>query len=50
MSKSVHDPEKEAAPVRDQALETLRQRYAAGQINAEEYDQARATLERTPVA
>lgn len=40
----------EAAPKRDQALETLRARYAAGQINAEEYERARATLEKTPVA
>ncbi len=35
---------------RDQALETLRQRYAAGEINAAEYEQARATLEQIPVA
>ncbi len=34
---------------RDQALETLRQRYAAGEINAAEYEQARARLEQTPV-
>ncbi len=34
----------------DQALETLRQRYAAGEINAAEYEQARARLEQTPVA
>ncbi len=33
----------------DQALETLRQRYAAGEINAAEYEQARARLEETPV-
>ena len=33
----------------DQALETLRQRYAAGEINAAEYEQARARLEQTPV-
>lgn len=34
----------------DQSLETLRQRYAAGEINAVEYEQARARLEQTPVA
>jgi len=34
----------------DQALETLRQRYAKGEINAAEYEQARARLEQTPVA
>ena len=33
----------------DQALETLRQCYAAGEINAAEYEQARARLEETPV-
>ena len=33
----------------DQALETLRQRYAGGEINAAEYEQARARLEQTPV-
>lgn len=35
---------------RDQALETLRQRYAEGSINAAEYEQARARLEQTPIA
>jgi putative membrane protein len=35
---------------RDQALETLRQRYAEGSINAAEYEQARARLEQIPVA
>ncbi len=35
---------------RDQALETLRQRYAEGSINAAEYEQARARLEESPVA
>jgi uncharacterized membrane protein len=35
---------------RDQTLETLQQRYAAGSINAAEYEQARARLEETPVA
>lgn len=35
---------------RDQALEdTLQQRYARGEINAAEYEQARARLERVPV-
>ena len=34
----------------DQALETLRQRYAAGEINAAEYEQARARVEQIPVA
>ena len=34
----------------DKALETLRQRYAAGEINAAEYEQARARLEQIPVA
>jgi len=33
----------------DQALETLRQRYAAGEINAAEYEQALARLEEVPV-
>lgn len=41
---------KEAVPQRDQALETLRKRYAAGQIDAEAYERARATLKKTPVA
>jgi len=35
---------------RVQALETLQQRYAKGEINAAEYEQARARLEQTPVA
>jgi uncharacterized membrane protein len=35
---------------RDQALETLRQRYASGEINAAEYEQARARLEQITVA
>ena len=34
----------------DQALETLQQRYAAGEINVAEYEQARARLEEIPVA
>lgn len=34
----------------DQALEILRQRYAKGEINAVEYEQARARLEEIPVA
>ena len=34
----------------DQTLETLRQRYAAGEINAAEYEQARARVEQIPVA
>ncbi len=33
----------------DEALETLRQRYAAGDLNAAEFEQARAWLEQTPV-
>ena len=33
----------------DQSLETLRQRYARGEINAAEYEQARARLEQLPV-
>ena len=33
----------------DQSLETLRQRYARGEINAAEYEQARARLEQVPV-
>ncbi len=33
----------------DQALEILRQRYAKGEINAAEYEQARARLEEVPV-
>ena len=35
---------------RVQALETLQQRYAKGEINAAEYEQARARLEQIPVA
>ena len=35
---------------RDQALETLRQRFARGEINAAEYERARANLEQTPAA
>ena len=35
---------------RDQALETLRQRYAKGEISAAEFEQARARLEEIPVA
>ncbi len=35
---------------RDQALETLRQRYARGEISAAESEQARARLEEIPVA
>lgn len=34
----------------DQALETLRQRFAAGEMNAAEYEQARARVEQTLVA
>ncbi len=37
---------REAAPKHDQALETLRQRYAAGKIDAEAYERARAALEK----
>ena len=33
-----------------QALEILQQRYAAGEINAAEYEQARERLEEIPVA
>jgi putative membrane protein len=34
----------------DHALETLRQRYARGEISAAEYEQAHARLEEIPVA
>jgi len=34
----------------NQALETLQQRYAAGEINAAEYEQARARVEQIPIA
>jgi len=34
----------------DLALETLQQRYAKSEINAAEYEQARARLEQIPVA
>lgn len=34
----------------DQALEILRQRYAAGEISEAEYEQARAHLDEIPVA
>lgn len=37
-------------PERDQTLEILRQRYAAGEINEAEYERARARLEQTPAA
>jgi putative membrane protein len=40
----------QARPRDDQALEILRRRYAAGEINAAEYEQARARLEHNPVA
>lgn len=33
----------------DRALETLRQRYAKGEIDAAEYEQARSRLQETPV-
>ncbi len=33
----------------DQALETLRQRYAKGEINTAEYEQACARLEEVPI-
>jgi putative membrane protein len=33
----------------DQALETLQRRYARGEINVAEYEQARARLEHVPV-
>jgi len=33
----------------DQALETLQQRYAKGEINAAEYEQARARVKQIPV-
>lgn len=35
---------------REQALDTLRQRFAAGEISAAEYEQARARLEDIPAA
>lgn len=35
---------------REQALETLQQRYATGEINAAEYEQVRARLEQSLVA
>lgn len=35
---------------REQALQTLQQRYAAGEISAAEYEQASARLEDIPVA
>ncbi len=41
---------RESRSGQDQALEILRQRYAKGEINAAEYEQARAQLEETPVA
>ncbi len=33
----------------DQMLETLRRRFAAGEINAAEFEQARARLEEIPI-
>ncbi len=41
---------RQVRPGRAQALETLQQRYAEGEINAAEYEQARARLEEIPVA
>jgi uncharacterized membrane protein len=41
---------RESLPKRYQALETLQQRYAAGEISGAEYEQARARLEEIPVA
>lgn len=35
---------------RDQALEMLQQRYARGEINVAEYEQARARLEEIPAS
>ncbi len=35
---------------REQTLETLQQRYVAGEINAAEYEQARASWGQIPVA
>lgn len=46
--RSVYPRQMRSGP--GQALETLQQRYAAGEINAAEYEQARARLEQTPVA
>ena len=40
---------RERHSARNQALETLQQRYAAGEISAAEYEQARARLEDIPV-
>ena len=40
---------RQAPSGRNQALETLQQRYAAGEISAVEYEQARARLEDIPV-
>ncbi len=41
---------RESRSRQDQALEVLRQRYATGEINAPEYEQARTRLEEIPVA
>ena len=41
---------RESRSGRAQALETLQQRYAEGEISAAEYEQARARLEEIPVA
>ncbi len=41
---------RESRSRQDQALEILRQRYATGEINAPEYEQARTRLEEIPVA
>jgi uncharacterized membrane protein len=38
--------EEEEEEERDPALETLRRRYAAGEISQEEYENMRKTLER----
>jgi putative membrane protein len=40
---------RQSRSAQDQALEILQRRYAKGEINAAEYEQARARLEEIPV-
>ena len=41
-----HEPLEKGTEARDRALDTLRRRYAAGEVSEEEYNTIRQTLER----
>ncbi len=41
-----HEPLEKSTEPRDPALDTLRRRYAAGEVSEEEYNNIRQTLER----